>query len=284
MDVETFRTVEVLASRAWPALEVLEVDGWRLRWAAGFSRRANSVWPAAFTPPPEGKLGSLDDRLDLVEVLYRQRGLRPRYQLSRTSRPRGLAGALQARGYRREMDTSIETVSLWQLAEGLRACPLGRLTVRGDHVPDEDWWSVWRHVEAASETEQATAAAILERVPAPSLYAVARVGDRPVGIGRAVLDGEWLGLLSMATLPHHRRLGAARGIMRWLSMWGESGGASRAYLQVETLNKPGRRLYADAGFRPLGRYTYWSAPATAARKAPRAATAAGRPLSGRRRA
>lgn len=256
MDLQRVREVEAMASRAWPALEVLDLDGWRLRWAAGFSRRANSVWPQAVANP-----GDLASRLDLIEALYAQRGVRARYQVSVASRPPDLALRLAERGYRREVDTSVETASLtrFQAAITRRVRP-NAITVSGAECPDSCWWDVWTEAEGATPAERATAEAILERVPAPSLYAVAKQHGRPVAVGRAVLDGAWLGLFSMATVEGARRQGAARAVMRWLAMWGEAAGVPRVYLQVEVPNKPARRLYAGAGFRPLYRYTYWSAP------------------------
>src|SRR5437660_1357047 len=41
--ISTVRTVEERAANAWPAETVQAVDGWRLRYADGVTRRANSV-------------------------------------------------------------------------------------------------------------------------------------------------------------------------------------------------------------------------------------------------
>ena len=55
--------VETLAANAWPAAEVQDLDGWRLRHTVGVTRRANSVWPNA----TEDGLAVLD-KVDAVEV------------------------------------------------------------------------------------------------------------------------------------------------------------------------------------------------------------------------
>ena len=47
MSLDQVRELEELAANAWPAGEVEELDGWRLRFNAGVTRRANSVWPNA---------------------------------------------------------------------------------------------------------------------------------------------------------------------------------------------------------------------------------------------
>ena len=39
------RHIEELALNAWPALQTLLLDGWVVRFANGYTRRANSVNP-----------------------------------------------------------------------------------------------------------------------------------------------------------------------------------------------------------------------------------------------
>ena len=37
--------IEELSMNAWPSLQTLLLDGWVLRFAAGYTRRANAVCP-----------------------------------------------------------------------------------------------------------------------------------------------------------------------------------------------------------------------------------------------
>ncbi|MFC7732792.1 hypothetical protein [Actinomadura keratinilytica] len=46
-----------LVDQAWPAAHVEDAHGWRLRYAYGVTKRANSVWAAAEPPirPPRSR-------------------------------------------------------------------------------------------------------------------------------------------------------------------------------------------------------------------------------------
>ena len=43
IDLDGVRRLEELAFRSWPALETRDIAGWRLRFAGGYTKRANSI-------------------------------------------------------------------------------------------------------------------------------------------------------------------------------------------------------------------------------------------------
>lgn len=78
------RTLEELAMNAWPALQTLFYDGWVLRFANGYTKRANSVHPLY---PATG------DAVHNVAVcadMYRARGLPVVFKMTPASEPAGL--------------------------------------------------------------------------------------------------------------------------------------------------------------------------------------------------
>ena len=82
------RRLEELSLNAWPSLETILYDGWALRFAAGYTRRANSVHPL---------YPSLDDDEEKARLclrLYRDRGLPAVFKLTPAATIDGLLGRL----------------------------------------------------------------------------------------------------------------------------------------------------------------------------------------------
>ena len=108
----TPRRIEELTLNGWPALQTVLLDGWVLRFADGYTRRANSVNPLY----PSGEVGDSPERLarkvEQCEALYAQRGLDTVFKLTEASEPAGLDALLERRGYEREATTSVQLAEI----------------------------------------------------------------------------------------------------------------------------------------------------------------------------
>ena len=76
------RSIEELSMNAWPAMQTLHYDGWVLRFADGYTKRANSVYPLY---PSEI---NVDEKIDFCESFYRRPGPADRFQIDRRQHPR----------------------------------------------------------------------------------------------------------------------------------------------------------------------------------------------------
>jgi GNAT superfamily N-acetyltransferase len=239
--------IEEAAFRAWPAEEVVDLSGWRLRFTHGVTRRANSVWPNGWYG--EATLG---ERLDAVEAFAASRGIAPSYQVTAVARPSELDAVLAARGYSIDAPTIVETLELSQRTP--HAEHRG-LEVSVATAANADWLTI-----AVDRARYAGVRnhllGLLERIGDRAGFGLVRSAEGPIAIGLGVAEGPWLGIFGMVTVPEARRRGAATAILRALAAWGAERGASRAYLQVERENEAARALYASAGFVPAYEYHY----------------------------
>jgi ribosomal protein S18 acetylase RimI-like enzyme len=243
--MEEIALIEELAANAVPAAVSQEIDGWRLRFSSGVTRRANSVYAAR-----HGGLPGLDEKIAAAEAFYRRRGLVCRFQLCPASRPTELDATLGARGYSTTTPTFVQTgplSSMLKLAVGM-----GQVSEQFD----ESWLAAY--IEGEGETDQrkiGARRAMLQRVGPPAGFAATAVEGRLAAVAFGVVERGWLGIFSVATSPPFRGRGLAAATLGELATWAEGRGATRAYLQVLSTNAPALRLYEKLGFATS--YQYW---------------------------
>ena len=236
---------------AWPALQQVLFDGWVLRFAKGFTKRANSVTPAyPSLQPPVAKIR-------YCENLYAREGLPTLFRLTTLADPTGLDGHLVERGYERKDRTRVLHRALepgtLPTGPGFTLAPMAgflatytRLSGLGDHL------------EGSGLEPQAAIGlhgSVLKAIRAETVFGVLADGGEPVACGMAVVEDDLAGLFDIVTRQERRRRGYARLLVRSLLVQAAAMGARRAYLQVLADNAPALALYDDLGFSTL--YEYW---------------------------
>ena len=163
------RALEELSLNAWPALQTVHYDGWLLRFAVGYTRRANSVQPLY------GSTRDLAAKIAYCEQVYTGRDQSAVFKLTPAARPAGLDAALAAAGYRAEAPTSVQTALLADLPP---APDVGTVT-RADQAT-ESWLAAFCRLNAVAARHQPTMARMLARVvPARCFLALEHAGLHP---------------------------------------------------------------------------------------------------------
>lgn len=236
--------LEELSLNAWPALQTVHYDGWLLRCAAGYTRRANSVQPLY------GSTLNLAEKIAYCEQVYAACGRPTVFKLTPAARPAGLEAALAEAGYRTEAPTSVQTASLADLPP---APDVGTVTLADQAT--ESWLAAFCALNTVAARHQPTMAQMLARiVPARCFLALEQEGA-VVAVGLAVAERGWVGLFDLVTAVAWRNRGLGRQVILRLLHWGRAQGARQAYLQVMSDNAPALHLYETLGFREA--YPYW---------------------------
>jgi len=244
--------LEEAAFADWPAAEVRDLDGWRLRFTApGITRRGNSVWPGA----ARGRR-CLDARIEAARAFYAERGAPARFQLTPVSAPHGLDAELAERGWEEEAAVSIQTAE----ADAIAAPTLPGVSTEVAEVLNDDWFEV-AGVRSRFGSAQDAYRGFLARIGARAGFSLARVEGRPAAAALGVRSQRWVGVFSMFTLPEHRDRGLGRALVGVLAGWARRHDARHLYLQVERDNPAALALYANTGFRERYGYHYRRAPA-----------------------
>jgi ribosomal protein S18 acetylase RimI-like enzyme len=237
------RIIEELSMNAWPALRILHYDGWVLRSANGYTKRANSVYPLY---PPEM---DLDEKIGFCESFYRNLGLLTIFKMTTASTPSDLDTRLEEHGYRTDSQTSVQLLNL--NAEKYEIPANVKLTSEGT----ETWHTASARMNHVSPKQRTTHEDILYAILPDKCYASIRLDGDIIGCGLGVVQAGYLGLFDIVIDPDHRQQGHGERLMMALLAWGAQGGAHTAYLQVMCNNEPALYLCEKLGFEE--KYQYW---------------------------
>jgi ribosomal protein S18 acetylase RimI-like enzyme len=239
---EEARTLEELTLAQWPALQTVAYDGWLLRWADGYSKRANSVNPLYPGTRP------FAEKVLVCEAHYRALGLPVCCKITPAADP-GLDAFLTARGWRRETETVVQTLDL-----GAWVIPHPGPLPAGEGVSAE-WVETYAGMSGISSRDQAVALRMFALVPKPAAFAVLREDGQAIAAGYATCLRGYVGLYHIVSHPARRRQGYGRRLFTSLLAWGKANGAHTAHLAVEADNHAAIALYHQLGFQD--RYSYW---------------------------
>lgn len=246
-NLDAVRKIEALAFAGWPALESRDVAGWRLRFANGYTKRANSINGLR----PDASVTS--ETIATLESAYRERGQLPIWRLSPLAPP-PIGALLTERGYRQIERSQLQVCPLHA---GFAAAPEVDILPR----PEPAWLAAFAEHSPVKPEHRPTMQRMLEAIAAPVGFAFVREAGRPLAMAIGAVQGDHMGLFDVLVMPEARRRGLARRVTESLFARAWSQGARFAYLQVVATNTAALPLYAAQGFRTAYEYEYRVPPA-----------------------
>jgi GNAT superfamily N-acetyltransferase len=235
---------------AWPSFDYQIYDGWILRLANGYSKRANSATP--FMPG-----AALDDALiDSMIGHFVEANVRPTFRLNGLEAA-GADEILKLRGFKEIEPTHVLTAPIKD----------GDCTpdpeVQLDHQVSKRWVRETAASYGGDKADDEMLLRIVSRIRQQVAYATLNLDDRPVAWGLGVVERGYLGLYDIVVSPDLRGIGLGRRVVSSLIAWGCAQGAHTAYLQVREENEIARSLYEALGFGIAYRYTHRVMPGRA---------------------
>ncbi len=242
MQKSSIQKIEEASMSAWPALQTLLYDGWVIRYANGYTRRANSINPIY------GSTLDIEDKLTYCHKLFRYRGLRMVFKMTSDVFPPDLDQVLIDQHYARTAESSVHMIDLAMVT-------LGETPVTHDSIDLEDrWFNAFVRLNKV-EKHAATCKAMLESLVQPRCFSRIEHRGRIVACGLAVLEQNMVWLFDVTVREDFRRKGFGTQLIHSLLRWGKNHKAQTGYLQVMQENKPALVLYKKLGFREV--YKYW---------------------------
>jgi ribosomal protein S18 acetylase RimI-like enzyme len=240
IDMTLVAACESRIVNAWPAPTTLIVDDWVVRFANGYSGRANSA-----SALREGS--DMDEAtLAFVEELYRQAGLPPRIRFTPLVAERARA-RFAARGYR------IETASFGMVAE-LDGTPLPMPDMLVTAQAGADWIDGVCAHQTGNKRNREHLAAIVCGVRLPAAFATLLHEGRPAAYAMSVAERGMAEIGAVIVDEKLRGRGLGRKLMQGLMGWATAQRCTQAYLQVDQSNGLAFEMYRRLGFRTVYAY------------------------------
>ena len=239
------QTIEELSLNALPCLQQILDDGWILRFAEGYTKRANSI-----TPLYHSSNEDLIQKIERCQAIYRRFNLRPIFRLTNESRLKTLDRTLGELGYQKQDSVSVCVKDLDRQNIDYN----NKVTI--DNEISEEWLDRYVHAVDLPVRHWNTLSTMLDIIPDPVCYAMLKERSRFCSCGLGVLAKNYLGLFFIATVKQQRGKGYGKQLVSAMLQWGRNNGAIRAYVRVETKNQSARNLYNKLGFTEAYQYFY----------------------------
>lgn len=236
------RFFEEIAANAHVALNVMQYDGWLMRFANGYSGRANSIsvlYPS--TLPVEEKVA-------YCEKCYAKQGLPANFKL--TQGDEDFSDFLAARGYK--VVTPTDIMILDDLAVGGEAFFADCIF---SDKPDEWLPYFFEYENLTDEKNQNTFRQMLSKVMVDTIYCSVIYKGRVVACAATAIEHGYALIHYVVVDSTVRGLGLGEKLCRAIISKAKEHGAGHAYLQVVQTNEIAMNLYKKLGFKKL--YSYW---------------------------
>lgn len=242
-----YKSIEEITLNTWPAEQSVLLNGWVLRTAAGYTKRANSVNPLYGA---ESYHADLTDQIKLAEQYYKDAGLKPVFKITPYIQPANLDEALAERGYTVVEPSSVRLLEL----EGLAAPDL-RYEIQVQESLTEEWLNAFTELAELSVVNRSTLTRMLSASLLQQGYILLFNDGVPTACGLGIIQNGYIGLFDIITATDQRRQGMAEQLLLALLHWGKTQGATTAFLQVVQANAGASALYDKLGFKEI--YQYW---------------------------
>lgn len=233
---------EELSMNAWPALQTKLYDGWVMRFAEGYTKRANSINPIYCSTI------SLTKKLDYCEKEYEHLKLPVVYKLTPDSQP-DIDQELDMRGYSRMDDTSVRTLQLNSYDQEI-------VNVNIDTEFNDAWvYGLFKCSRIINMKDRITLKRILSNITNDVICVNIQVDETIVACGFGVVERGFIGIFDIVVEESYRGNGYGKKLMHSILSSAVEKGVKTAYLQVVVGNVPAENLYESLGFRE--EYKYW---------------------------
>ena len=237
-------TFEELTMNAWPSIQTMVFDGWILRMANGYTKRANSIIPLyTFDNDIHGKI-------KYSEGIFRKNNLPVIFKIIGCNEHNEIDQTLEKMGYEHIDLTSVQICNKIINAEN------GYNGIFIDKEFSNEWINCFYDCNEIIDLNiQGTIKAILDNIKNDLITVYKKENNKFIGCGYGAIEKGYIGLFDIIVKNEFRGNGYGTKIVQTILSKANEQGIEKAYLSVVDNNVVAKKLYKKLGFNEI--YKYW---------------------------
>ncbi|WP_167881686.1 GNAT family N-acetyltransferase [Leptospira kanakyensis] len=235
--------IEELSINAWPALSTLIYDGWIIRMANGYSKRANSINPLYKF------YHNFNEKLVFCETLFLKHSLPIIFKITSNQEHDEIDIELEKQLYEKIDLTSVQINNNIIHSEN-----------KFDNIIIEsyftnEWINNFIILSKIENKLTNTITRMLNLIQSEVIVVSKIINNKFIGCAFGVMEDGYVGIFDLVIDEKNRNNGFATEIINVISEKALDKGIKKSYLQVVTTNTPAMNLYKKLGFKE--EYKYW---------------------------
>ena len=251
-------TIEELTMNAWPSLQTLLFNGWIIRMAGGYTKRANSINPIySYENNYKANLINsicsseikLNEKINYCENLFKSNNLPTVFKIIDCEEYNILDKELEKLNYNKVDLTSV------QICNEIKQTLIHEKLIVENKITD-NWekcfYSCYNidNIEKMEIIEK-----MLKNIKRPIICVHKTVNHNSIGCGYGVIERGFVGLFDIIVKEEYRGKGIGKEIVETILTESKKKGVNKAYLAVVDNNIVAKNLYQKIGFNEI--YKYW---------------------------
>jgi len=237
-------TIEELTMNAWPSLQTIFLDGWIIRIAGGYTKRANSINPIYSFE------NNLDEKNKYCENVYRKNKLPVVYKIIECEEQIIIDKRLEELNYNKIDLTSV------QIINNLNHQNYNIGKVIFDNEFTDDWKNCFYCCANIKNNEIIDIIESMLKNIKHDIINVYKIEKGTfIGCGFGVIEKDFIGLFDIIVNEEFRGKGYGKELVESILSKVKETGVKKAYLSVVNNNLIAKNLYEKLGFKEI--YKYW---------------------------
>jgi ribosomal protein S18 acetylase RimI-like enzyme len=236
-------TIEELSMNAWPSIQTMLYDGWVIRMANGYTKRANSINPIY------NSKNELDEKIEYCKELYTKYNLPTIYKIIDCEDYKLIDKKLETLNYELVDITSV------QISNEISILKNNFTGIIIDTEFDTKWINGFIECGNIKKEYIETIKIMLKNITGNKIVIYKESGGKIAGCGYGVIENNFVGIFDIIVKENERGKGYGKEIVKTILSEAGKHGIKKSYLQVVENNIIAKNLYEKLGYKE--EYKYW---------------------------